>query len=354
MNSLNLEEIQSRLRAENLIAAPLPEISAEAASPWFVRILLGFCGWLAAVFLLGFVGTLLHRIFDEALLCILIGLIASVATVAIDRTDQRQPLLQQFTLALSLAGQALVFVGLFEQFDSTAPAYLLAMAFEVALVAFYRSDLQRFLCSLIAAATLTGWLADLRVSFIAPFLFLIAVVAVWLRESTWRASAQAGLWRPVAYALAIALFASALYRGGWRYRDVDPALASVLPALHALVFAGSAACLATLVYRLWRRGGYSQRAGLLAGVGTAGLLVAGFWINGLIAAIAVLFIGIARGNRILGGLALAFLVYALSRYYYDLHATLLVKSIALMGTGAGLLLARFILNATLKEQNHEA
>ena len=61
-----------------------------------------------------------------------------------------------------------------------------------------------------------------------------------------------------------------------------------------------------------------------------------------------------RGNRILGGLALAFLVYALSRYYYDLHATLLVKSIALMGTGTGLLLARFILNATLKEQNHEA
>ena len=67
------------------------------------------------------------------------------------------------------------------------------------------------------------------------------------------------------------------------------------------------------------------------------IAVCGVAAPGVSAAILVLTLGFANGNRVLMGLGLmAFGVY-LSHFYYQLSVTLLMKSFVLMVTGAALL-----------------
>jgi uncharacterized membrane protein len=54
-------------------------------------------------------------------------------------------------------------------------------------------------------------------------------------------------------------------------------------------------------------------------------------------------LGYANANRVLTGLGVFSLIAYLSLYYYQLQATLLVKSASLIATGMVLLIARFVL-----------
>jgi uncharacterized membrane protein len=63
---------------------------------------------------------------------------------------------------------------------------------------------------------------------------------------------------------------------------------------------------------------------------------------GLIAALIILFLGFQRGNRVLIGMAIVFLIVFLIAYYYHLEVTLLIKSLILMSSGIALLILRWI------------
>ncbi len=72
MNSLSTEQLWDRLAEENLVTgerAPTPD----RHSPWFVRVMLGFAGWIGALFMLGFVGASLSFIIKSSTASLIAG-----------------------------------------------------------------------------------------------------------------------------------------------------------------------------------------------------------------------------------------------------------------------------------------
>lgn len=81
----------------------------------------------------------------------------------------------------------------------------------------------------------------------------------------------------------------------------------------------------------------------------AGLAVVLFaWpIPGVIVALLVLLLTFATGQRVLMGMAILALLFALGHYYYSLQSTLLVKAAALFATGVLLVGARFLVRLAI-------
>jgi uncharacterized membrane protein len=66
-------------------------------------------------------------------------------------------------------------------------------------------------------------------------------------------------------------------------------------------------------------------------------------IPGIIGSLTILLLGFHKGNKVLMGIAGIFLGYFVTLFYYDMEITLLLKSIALIGSGILFLLIRHFL-----------
>jgi hypothetical protein len=101
-------------------------------------------------------------------------------------------------------------------------------------------------------------------------------------------------------------------------------------------YGGSILAGAALVYAAYTLLGTSRAA-----VYTALIACVAIPVNGLAAALLIVFIGFGCGAPLLLGLGVAACLGYLGHYYYDLSLTLLLKSAALTGTGVLLLLIRW-------------
>src|SRR5262249_60956467 len=89
----------------------------EAHTPWYVRVMLGIAGWLAASFLLGFVGAAFAVVVQSKTLAILVGFMVITAAYAVFRMAPRNDFSGMFGIAVSFAGQALVAFGVLGVFE---------------------------------------------------------------------------------------------------------------------------------------------------------------------------------------------------------------------------------------------
>ena len=87
----------------------------------------------------------------------------------------------------------------------------------------------------------------------------------------------------------------------------------------------------------------ASTAGITVLITAAAAAAFAWWAPGLLPALMVLVVGFGSGQRFLLGLGLLSLAAFLSGYYYNLEATLLVKSIVLGVSGGVMLLLRFAL-----------
>jgi len=120
MSTVTRAALWERLAKASLVEGTLPE-AGEASSPWFIRVMLGFAGWLGALFLLGFVGAAFVALFRSASSMLVLGGCACAAAVAIYRVAPKSDFMAQFGLAVSFAGQALILIGLADVFRSFNP-----------------------------------------------------------------------------------------------------------------------------------------------------------------------------------------------------------------------------------------
>ncbi|HYQ98413.1 MAG TPA: DUF4401 domain-containing protein, partial [Casimicrobiaceae bacterium] len=104
-----------RLRSAGLVTGDCP-VAEGTPAPWYVRTMVGVAGWIAAAFLLGFVGTALAFVARSGPAAVTVGLLLCAAAVAALLVLSRQEFFAQFALAVSLAGQALVAGGLMQTF----------------------------------------------------------------------------------------------------------------------------------------------------------------------------------------------------------------------------------------------
>lgn len=339
MSAAAREALWQRLRSAALVEGDLPA-RGDTRSPWYVRVMLGFAGWIGAVFLFGFVGAAFAFVMRSGSAALLFGGAACAAALLIFRTS-RGDFAGQFGLAVSLAGQALLAYGIAEVLGARSLRMVaLAVAVQQAvLFVLVPNFVHRVFTSWSALFALQLALADGGLSAFAPALATAAFVATCLVELDHAERAE--LLRPGGYGAALAAAQMAVIPGALWFG----LLLRHPQAAQATAWAGAAASGAVLlgaVAALLRREGVAvfSAAGAKAMGAAAILAAASLKAPGLAPALAILVVGYANGNRVLAGLGIAALIGYLSQYYYTLDATLLEKSAVLAVTGIVLLAAR--------------
>ena len=351
MNAVACRELWERLRAAGLVAGEMP---SQTAAPWFIRAMLGIAGWIGAFFLLGFIGVAFEMVMRSAGAAAMAGLLCSAGAFAIFRLAGKGDFLAQFGLAIGFAGQILFGIAIFKWFQADdALAWLTIAGVEAVLAILLPNFIHRVCTSFVAVVTLSLGFAQSGVYGLAQPLAAAGCAVLWCNEL--RLSAQAGLWRPVGYGLVLGVLQTASAPlldggmfsyfqrggGGW-FQQYGTTVGTTLVAVIFLVVA--VRILKELAIDMRSREGLAVLAcaGLVMGVS--------FPAHGLAAALLIVILGFAGGNRVLTGLGLLAMASFLSHYYYQMRETLLYKSLVLAAVGALLLGARWGLSRLFPEK----
>lgn len=304
------------------------------STPWYLHLLVALGSWIAGLLLLvafGVAGWL-----DSSGAAVILGLVLCGAAVALRAAVARLSVLTQVPLTMALAGELMVLLGIWltgggllgpngDQSLSLALAGLALL--ELVMIVVYRDQLHRFIAAVVICASLCGLLLLNELHIPAA---LLAVALGWATAVAWEREpllARYGeLARPVAYGVTLGLF------------GVVWALLLADDTFDWLVSVGLAAA---LIYQAWRL--MPAAPALLRGAAVTGVLaLLAFAIGspGLLAAPLVMVAGFSRGNRALVAVGALFLASYLIFFYYNLELTLLMKSLALLGSGTVLLGAR--------------
>jgi len=341
----------------NVVDGPMPPENA-AETPWYVRLMLGVAGWIAALFLLGFIAVGLAWVLKSEFFSALAGVICMSAAWMMLRKLGRNDFAVQFGLALSFAGQVLYGVGIFgwlglEQDNSIA--WLVIALTQSLLAAAMPNSIHRLWSAFAATVAFCMLLYSLHLAFASSALILGVAAWAWLNEFTWPKSGK--VLRPMAYGVLLGLIAMDSVTGAFQPltgMDIElttPGLAP--PRIGALL---SGAVLVVVVWILMGRW-HVRVPGKIANLALSGaviLALISLRVPGLPVGVCIMLLGYAHGNRVLTGLGIAALLLYLSTYYYSLNETLLVKSQALAICGMVLLSLRWLLQWSMRRDGRDS
>ena len=322
------------------VAGQAPE--TDPASPWYVKVLLGFSGWLAALFLFGFFAMWVQDLLDSAPGTFALGSVMVGAAYGLLKA-QRNDFLDHLGLACSMAGQVLVAASIFIAIDDVdGVALLLLMVLQIVLLFIMPNYIHKVLSGLFAAVAMTLALAAWEEPYAAAPILMIVAACAWLfeyRSVRWMQTLQAAGTGVVVTLVGLkgTLMLSGASGLWFRQRDMD----IWLPAWASEILLGLVAL--TVAWWLLVQMAASLRVRLV--VMAAMLLLCGVSLqaSGIIIGVTILLMGFYGANMVLLGLGAASLVFYISTYYYLLETTLLQKSATLFALGLVLLLARWVL-----------
>jgi hypothetical protein len=312
------------LHTEGLVASNVaPELEEGPHTPWYTRAMLGFAGWLAGMFLVAFVGGSFAALFRDGPALLVLGVAFCALAVVIDRRARHQDVISQMALAIAIAGESFFVFGMAQSMTGESWREVAAGLVVLCAVVFVlgATFIFRLVAATIALAAMLSAAHDTPMAPVAGA--AIAVVFAWLWTET-------GRWRELAWALALVL-------AGWSFPAHFEALAKGPQWPYA---AANGLGLAWIAWRLTER---QPRARGLALAGAAALVAACHGVPGVIAGVLLLVAGFAAIQPGLMALGTVAVVGYLSAYYYQLHQTLLVKSMWLAIAAVALLAALAIL-----------
>lgn len=334
---------------ETLLQAGLVQGEAPATdtieSPWYVKAILAFSGWLAAIFLLGFVGVGFQFIMESGLASLITGGVMMGAAYAILRIPKNE-FFEHLALAMSIAGQALA-VWAFYEILNTHGALLWALValLEVLLAVIMPNYVHRVLSSYAAAIAFSMSLASMKMPHMGQGLVMLLTAWIWLNEFRYRQYMRR--MRAFGYGLVIALIQltgmTLFFREsmGWliEYGSNDALVPSWLGEL------ATGAVMLYVVLKLLQRLGMRLSDPFAMTTLLSTMLFCGVSLEarGIAAGMTIILLGFAGGNRVLMGLGIASLLFYISSYYYLLETTLLIKSGTLLMVGVVLLAVRWLM-----------
>jgi uncharacterized membrane protein len=340
-------QLWESLTGAGIVHGPLP---AEAGdhSPWYVRAMLGVAAWLAAVFLLAFLGIALSTALRNTTAAIVIGAVICGAAIVVLRMVPANVFVAQLAVASSLAGQGLIVFGLLDHGGwRGAGPWLAIAALEVVLVALAPEYLHRVLSTLAAAVAMRMVLGAL--GWAALFPALLAAVFVATQGNEPPLLKRSALWTPVATGLVLTLLFLVPATLVWNELGGFRRAAQLIALPPWLGTAALAAVFVAAVGKLLRdaRVAWTSPTGTYALLAALAVVLVAWPIPGVIVALLVLLLAFAAGQHVLMGLAILALLFALGHYYYSLQSTLLVKAAALFATGILLIAARFLVRVVV-------
>ena len=359
----NWQTLWAHLQAGDFVPLnqPLPDASGRLGaqpSPWYVRGMLAFGGWVAAVFFIAFFGFLLFESLGISSNEELTVFAASVPVLLMGRVllARQQLFARHFGFALVIAGTVGLGIALCA---SIRPEGLACFALAGVLLAL--GILMGNAGYAVLAAVVIGNCVALGIAFSYGYARngfaasetggAVELLSLWwalvcaglacycLREHRWRGTARGNVTEGWFYGF----YASVLI---FEMFTLAPAysLASYmgLPGL-ATGYLGLAPALAVAALAYWLGKGAGRPARLLTMAGMLLVFALSWYLPG--AGLALLGLTLARrmGNVVMQGFVLAYLFAYMVFYYYSLAVPFSQKSIYLMATGLGLLALALIL-----------
>ncbi len=333
-DGITVREVLFRLRKAGHVDIPDDDAVGEflarreaAQDPaWYVSALAGAGAWFAAIFFIAFLIT--ADIIDDwdnyqELLPWGLGFLVAANLL---RHFTRSVFPVQLALALSTTGHIMTLMGVGEYTNSIGGVAAAAVVLSVVHYPINRDMVHRFLSVLTAIGLVLFWIMEEELhvplhGLIAAEMLLVGLLYTWGRTPP--------VLRPLAAAFATALVGTHLVWVG----DLNPEV----PLWPARIL-GVAWMLWVLHFSADGRS-LLRREPLLVAV-AATVLLGVFSPPGLLAAIGLMVLGYALGDRLVTGLGTIFIPVFIYAYYHDLALGLDQKSYHLMAAGLVLLAAR--------------
>ncbi len=322
-------ELVDALRARGVIAADAPALNGETQDrPWFIALLQGVAGWLGGIFLLVFLGAMLRPESTAGIAAC--GIVLLLGAWALYFADRNAVFLDQFALAMSIAGQFALAWAIVKDADSGVFVAATLFVLQCAVFAVMPNKFARLLAAFFACA---AWVYLIR------FLLLPgAGDGLSLDdELIWRSSLAGGYVVPLGWLLTwapmIALVAWLTEREPrWM---ASRAHAFARPALSGLLLGLAAGGIVTEPLGIFLLG--EEQLGLRLG----------WWSLFPLLSIALAVFAMVCAHRVgsagIAGVAILAALVHLSRFYYLYGTTLLWKSLIMVAVGAVLFGAGFAL-----------
>ncbi|GHF89634.1 DUF4401 domain-containing protein [Thalassotalea marina] len=330
-----------QLKAQHLVQGEAPIL--EATSPWFVKSMLAFVGWLGALFIMLFVFSAFPSLIDNPKICFILSVPLFLLSYFI-LTKPNNDFFEHVALAISFAAQGLVLFALYEWLSNSTFLILFAILQGV-LVLLMPNLLHRIFSTLVASLCVSFYLLDLGASQVVTS--MLAIPLVWLCLNEFRYQSKYSLISGLVYGLSLSIlflqladvFVSSQALG--IYKDVRPW--SISPWDSRLLY------VIAMFYSVWKllqvvplnqHDKWFRLVFAVTGIFTLLSLNA----QGIGLGIVMLMLGFARSNRILITLGILALMLYCSAYYYQMQETLLVKSAILMAIAIFAFICRWLLN----------
>lgn len=350
------EQMWTTLLNAGLVQGPVPE-TGKLESPWYVKVLLAFSGWLAAMFLFGFIGMAFQFILKSSIASFITGGAMIGGAFAILRLPKNE-FFEHLALAVSLVGQTLIAWAIFDITKRNDKiAWVLVALLQVPLTVFMPNFVHRVLSSFIAAFAFSMALTSMRVPYV--FSSVIMILASWLWLNEFRYPQHMRKIRAIGYGLVLALIqlkGAALFG----YETMGLRSSHNQPESWVQPWIGEVLASAVTLYVVWqllqRRGqAISERPAIMTLLGTLLLCAVSIEALGITVGVVIMLLGFAGSNRLLLGLGIVSLLFYISSYYYLLDATLIAKAQTLFIVGLVLLSFRWLMLRVMpveKEKKH--
>ena len=362
---MNLQTVFETLHAEELVESPQLAEPQGDTSPWFVRVLLGVCGWVGALLLLVVVGLMIgDTVMRGKSALIVIGALLAAAGLMLGRVG-KGTLGAQFALAMGLAGQMSLVIGFVLMTEAEPPLVAILVALVAAPLFWWHPDgLYRFFCALVVCAAWSVFVMTLGItpddggygrwgrtfdalsmpgaaaSLLALLPITLGSTALWLRRRDWLGAPASARLEPLVWASTLALTWHVGFTG-WNWFRLSGLMDVHIWTLHIGTALAIGAALMYSGWQLTRAARPTTRAGTLGALALIAALTAP--APGITAGVLLLGLGFHAGSRVLLGAATLFLLGYGSNWYYALSLDLLSKSLVLMGTGLLMLMLAWLL-----------
>ena len=344
----SLQQTWSTLQEVGIVNGDAPE-QGNFESPWYVKALLAFSGWLASLFILGFIGSAFVFVIKNEIMSFIVGGIMIAVSYKL-LSARKNEFYEHMALSVSLAGQALVIFAFIKLYDSNITTFLtLIVILQATLAIVMPNFVHRVGSSMAAGIAFSIVLMSLKVAYMSGGVLMFAVAWLWLNEFKHPQHIKAI--RAIGYGLILALlplkskeFINEIFF--FLFNDKQEAITWLQPWMGELLTS------AALLYVVWR---IMQRyhlpvSSLYYKVVIAGTLVLcglSLEAQGITVAVMIVLLGFSTSNHVLQGLGIASFLYYISSYYYMLNITLVEKSQILLIMGITMLAARWFLRRYL-------
>ncbi|PTA50041.1 DUF4401 domain-containing protein [Shewanella morhuae] len=318
-------------------------------TPWYIAVMQAFAAWIAALFLLGFMASLLNVVFDqnEEDIALVVGIVYLGIGLGFYLLAKPQIFVQQFAFAICLSGLLGIAWGLYNIFgyDFSLAWYLCMASILLLLWGLINHSLAQFVFAFCVSACFVGIAAQINLFYLCPSVLVLIVSSLLFNLNRLGRHYQRA--RMLLYGFALMLLDVQLthaFSMDYLFDELFNPLQQTLwfSVLQLLIIFVIGSFLLINIYRERQQSLYSLSA-LSCFIGL--VLVSGLSLpmQGLSTAILLILLGNYSNEFWLKSMGIFAALLFVSGYYYSLETTLLLKSAYMMGLGALLLVARVLM-----------